>query len=221
MSQRQDIFTVVHKAIRALLYDLGKALQAADFSEPSSRHVLDRLRLTLEMLAEHARHEERFIFAEIHRFEPGLVAALEAEHKSVEAKARRLSMAIDDLCAAVDDESRVLSSEALNRRFNEFVAAYFSHLNREEDEVLPATWKHLTDREIGEMRTRIQQDTAPERYTEWLRWIFSSQTTAELVKLFNGVRSSAPPEILSKMKQVAEDTVGTQRWKTIAERASL
>ena len=87
--------------------------------------------------------------------------------------------------------------------------------------VLPATWKHLGDAEIGAIRTKIQQDTDPSRYAEWLRWMFSAQTVGELVTLFKGVKVSAPPAILQQMIDTARQTVGDRRWPTIRHQAGL
>ncbi len=219
---RQDLFTVIHKAIRALLYDLGAELQRTEFADAEASHaVLERLDTTLAMIGEHARHENQFIFSELRHAVPRLVDDLEAEHVAVEAQAEAIARKVAALHQTCEPEARTQAGQELNHGFNEFVAAYLAHMNREEREALPATWAHFDDGQIGAMRTRIQRDTDPGRYREWLRWMFASQTESELVTLFSGVKSSAPPDILAQMTGVASQTLGDSRWGSVRTRAGL
>lgn len=221
-SPRQDIFTVVHKAIRALLYDVGAALQRTEFADAAQADaLLARLATTVDMVREHARHESRFIFPEMRRFVPGVIDTLEAEHAAAELKLDALAFAAGVLDNALDPTAREAAGRELNRAFNDFLGAYLSHLHHEEQTVLPATWEHLSDTEIGALRANIQADTDPARYSEWLRWMFSAQTVGELTTLFKGVKLSAPPAMLQQMIDTARKTVGNQRWAAIKHHAGL
>ena len=78
------------------------------------------------------------------------------------------------------------------------------HLNNEEATLLPLTWKYLTDDQIRAIRAKIQMATPPERYGEWLKWMISSLNVNELIGLFSGMKMAAPPQVLEKMKLLAE-----------------
>ncbi len=60
---RFDLFTSIHKAIRAMVYETGRALQTADFADgASAAGAVDRLEPVLVLLAEHHETEEQFVF---------------------------------------------------------------------------------------------------------------------------------------------------------------
>ncbi len=56
---RFDMFTSIHKAIRAMVYETGGALQTADFADgASAAGAVGRLEPVLVLLAEHHETEE-------------------------------------------------------------------------------------------------------------------------------------------------------------------
>ena len=84
MHPRVDLFTTVHKALRAVIYQLSTMLQTTDFSdERSTKACLAALEHFLELLHEHAGHEDRTIFAAMHQFDPEMIDQLEEEHKEI------------------------------------------------------------------------------------------------------------------------------------------
>src|ERR1022692_3642552 len=123
--QRVDLFTTVHKALRALIYHLSTMLQTADFTdERATTASLAALEHFLELLHEHAMHEDRTVFAETHKFEPEMVDELEAEHHQIDVHLDQVHKSSARVLAATTNEERIAAGDSLNRAVNNFIAFY-------------------------------------------------------------------------------------------------
>jgi hypothetical protein len=197
-------------------------LQTADFTdERATKASLAALEHFLELLHEHATHEDRTVFAATHKFEPEMIDALEAEHKDIGEQLDQVHQNIARVQAANTNEERIEAGAALNRSVNNFIAFYLGHLTREEKSVLPATWKHFTDDELVAMRIDVQRNTPPARFAEWMRWMFPAMNINELVEMFKGLKAHAPPQFYEAMCQVANVSLGEVGWRSLQQRAGL
>ncbi len=220
--ERVDLFTTVHKALRALIYHLSTMLQTADFTDERATNAsLAALEHFLELLHEHAAHEDRTVFAATHKFEPEMIDTLEAEHHEIGERLARVHRDIDGIRAAKTDQERIAGGAALNRSVNSFIAFYLQHLMHEEDTVLPATWKYFSDEELIGMRLDVQRNTPPARFAEWMRWMFPAMNINELTGMFQGLKAHAPAPFYEAMCQVANVSLGEVGWRALQQRASL
>src|SRR5271167_539074 len=220
--QRVDLFTTVHKALRSLIYHLSMMLQNADFTdERATKASLAALDHFLELLHEHAMHEDRTVFAETHKFEPEMVDKLEEEHHEIDVHLDQVHKSIARVQAATTDGERIEAGDALNRSVNNFIAFYLTHLTHEEATVLPATWKYFTDEQLVGMRIDVQRHTPPARFAEWMRWMFPAMNINELVDMFRGLKAHAPPPFYDAMCQVANVSLGEVGWRSLQLRAGL
>jgi hemerythrin-like domain-containing protein len=214
---RQDLFTSIHKAIRRIIYDVGLNIQIIDFrNEPTDHGMLSRLQHVLEMLQEHGTHEEKIIFAATQAFEPKMVQMFMEEHVEIHKKISQMHDVIEAI-KRENDEGRIEKGARLSWLFHDLVAFYMAHMNKEEETLLPLTWKYFTDEQLSTMRTNIQRNTTPERYREWLTWLFPSLNNYELIGLFTGMKLSAPQDVLEKTILLAKDAIGQDRWKLIQD----
>lgn len=219
---RVDLFTTVHKAIRALIYDLSMMLQTTDFTDERARNAcLAGLEHFLELLHEHAGYEDRTVFAATHRFEPETIDQLEEEHHQIAAHLDQVHKSIGRVKSAATDQERIEAGAELNRSANKFIAFYLGHLAREEDTVLPATFKYFSDQELMGMRAEVQRTTTPARFAEWMRWMFPSVNINELTEYFRTIKAHAPPPFYEAMSQVAHMSLGELRWRDLQIRAGL
>jgi hemerythrin-like domain-containing protein len=219
---RVDLFTTVHKALRALIYHLSSMLQTADYTdERATKACLAALEHFLELLHEHAMHEDRTIFAETHKFEPAMIDELEKEHHQIDTHLDQVHKSIARVQAAATDHERIEAGDALNRSVNDFIAFYLGHLSHEESTVLPATWKHFNDEQLIAMRLDVQRSTPPARFAEWMRWMFPAMNINELVGMFKGLKAHAPQPFYEAMCQVANVSLGEVGWRNLQLRAGL
>lgn len=216
--RKTDLFTFIHKALRSIIYNAASNLQSADFADTNEvNNLLTSLKQHLELLHEHAVHEDNIIFPEIQNNEPDMINELNEEHKTLEKKLNKLKSLIDKIDQATNNEDRLLLGVDLNNLFNDFAASYLAHMNHEEVTVLEASLKYLTDEELVAIRTRIQTKIPSEKYKIWLYWMLKSLNKSELIGLLGGMKASAPPQVFENVVGVAESVLENCKWIKIKE----
>lgn len=220
-----DILTPIHKGIRSMIYKLGTELQTTDFSDDeATKAIVTRLehnlsiatsRCILCLLHEHGGNEDDHFFPKVRAFELGMVEILIQEHREIGHKLVGLSEICAELIATKDPYQRIEIGLKLNRSANELFAYYMTHMNKEEVTILPATWQHLTDEQLLEIRAIVEAAIPPERYAEWMRWVLPSLNVNELVDMFTGLKKGAPPQVLENMILIASTAVDEERWKAV------
>ena len=214
--RKTDLFTFIHKAIRSIIYNAASNLQSADFADINeSGKLLTSLQSQLELLHEHAVHEDNIIFPEIQNNEPELIKELGDEHSMLEEKLNKVKMQILKTNNAKDKHKRLEYGTELNMIFNDFAANYLAHMNHEEVTVLDATRKYLTDEELIAIRTRIQTQIPSKRYKLWLLWMLRSLNNSELIGLLGGMKAGAPPQIFENVVSVAQSVLNSEKWNKI------
>ncbi|WP_370086434.1 hemerythrin domain-containing protein [Ekhidna sp.] len=219
MKQQVDLFTPIHKAIRAMLYQLGSELQCANMTNKEEcRLMVDKLEHSLELLEEHARHEDEIIFPAIEKALPGITEESTEEHETYAKKVEQLRSLLAGLKIAIrKDEIPVGTVANLRFKFANFIAYYLLHMNHEEETLLQASIQHLSAEELLNVRLRVQLDTDPERYTEWLQWMLPAMDLSELVPLYRQVRLNATPEVVQKFDTIGNEYIPEHRWNSLHE----
>jgi len=215
-----DLFTSIHKSLRAMIYDDGRRLQPLDMSSPDSAGTLDDVARTLVLLGRHHEHEDAFVFPEVREFEPDIIGTLQEDHRRIEELLTVAGEAIARAREAAGGDSAQVGGE-LNRRFNELAAYYLSHLAHEELILIPATQKHFRDDELLAMRARITASIPPEDAAESLAWMLPALNLSELTEMFIGAKLSAPPEVLAGLAGIAEKHLDPGRWAMVRQAAAL
>jgi hypothetical protein len=220
--RKTDLFTFIHKSIRSMIYNAASKLQSTDFSDSTeSGKMILSLRQDLELLHEHAVHEDNIIFPEIEDNEPDMIKMLNEEHKDLETKLNKLINQMDKIYSTTNNDERLLYGEILNIMFNDFSVSYLSHMNHEEATVLDASFKHLSDEELIAIRTRIQSKIPPERYKIWLHWMLKSLNDSELVGLLGGMKAGAPPPVFENVVGTAKSIFDDRKWAKISSQIGL
>lgn len=213
MEQKIDLFTQIHKAIRALLFDTARLLQKADFgNEQEMDEVLNRLELVLEMLEEHALHEDRFIFPAVEAVFPGATLECEQEHRAYEKKIQCLQALMQQLKETTSSKARQGQSGIINRCYADFLAFQLVHMNHEEEQVLDVSQELLLPDALQAIRHQIQANSNVTNYSIWVQWRLSSLSMPELVSLFEQLRM-VPMPVYQLFRQTAERVLAPARWQ--------
>lgn len=219
---RQDLFTLIHKGLRTLMYSIGSAVQSADFSDTTSLPAfVDDIGHALELLEQHARDEDQFVFPPLAAHAPQLVSRAQEQHREIDRKIGAFRTSLQVLAAEPDPLRRVELGEGMNLQLNELLAFYLSHLCFEENVLLPASWEAFTDDEIMAIRGSIQDSMPPERYADFLRLMLPSANNFELVSVLTAMKASAPPPALQALVTLAEHLLPPARVTLIRERAGV
>ena len=221
--EREDLFTLIHKALRALLYDLGLKLQANEFTDKiATLALLPRIPHDLQICTKHAEDEEEFVFADMRDLEPELIATLEKEHQEIEALGAVVVGKMGEVDAQEDPDELMAAGIKLNLAFNEYIAFFLKHLNYEEETILPVSQKHFSDEQLLAMRAAIMESHTPEENIDTTTWILRSANNTELGHTLMGMKASGmPPEILEGIMSYARDTVGEERFEDIKQKAGM
>ncbi len=218
---RFDALTPIHKAVRAMVYAGGGALQTADFAdEQLAVKAAADLGPVLDLMHDHHATEEKYFFPELEPFEPELVGDMLGQHQEV-VRLLEVTTEARAAVAGAEREARIAAGVDLNRRFNELVAFYFEHLAREEATVLPATWRHLDDDRLMAIQGRIVAESQPDTLFQWLAWMFKGLNRMELVGLLSGAKMGMPPEALEAVRGLGASSLEPAAWQVVREQAGL
>ena len=219
---RADLFTLPHKAVRSIIYELGKILQTTNFDDRNeTESTLPRLKHDLDMLHQHAVHENLYVFPKVQANEPKMIDMLTREHEEIEGKMGAVLKTTDELNRIESREQRIEKGNALYQEANDLFAFYLAHNNNEEATVLPATQKYHTDEALRAIRATIMKSMSPKQSTDWLSWIFSSINTNEATSMLVELKKGAPPPVFENMARIAQDALGEDRWKIAKAGAGL
>jgi hemerythrin-like domain-containing protein len=218
---RLDLFTSIHKAIRAMVYDAGSRLQTADFADNrTAAKTTAHLVWVLSLMREHHDTEEEFVFPQVRPYDEALIDELQSQHRTIETL---LALAGDAVVVvdAADPWSRQEAGVELNRRFNELVAFYLQHLAHEEVTVVPVTWEHFSDDQLGAIQDTILASMRPQLALDWLGWMFRGLNQQELVGMLAGAKVAMPEPALEEIKDLGAATLDPERWAAVREQAGL
>ena len=87
--------------------------------------------------------------------------------------------------------------------------------------MLEASIEHLTPQELIDIRLKVQLDTPPARYDEWLHWMLPALDLTELVPLFKQVKVGAPESVYTKFKQIGKHSIDQHRWSKLVKLAEV
>lgn len=164
---RVDLFTTIHKGIRALLFEAALETARVDLSSTwEVDRVVAQIERMLGFLDEHARLEDAEIIPALRVVDPVLAATMCAEHQthpSVHAAVLRAARAV----ALAPEGERGTGGKHLMRAVNQLVSMQLLHMNHEETTVNAVLWGAFGDSDLIAMRGRIVARIPDDRHAEW------------------------------------------------------
>jgi hypothetical protein len=209
---RVDLYTAVHKALRAELFQIAVAVARADFSEQhEALRISERLRALLSFLEEHAQHEDEVLLPEIAQFAPQLHAELSADHAQDRALEHELHCTLDRL----DTASRVERSyigKRIHERLGRLIAAHCRHMDIEETQVNALLWEQRSDEQLNELEGRIIEMVSPQRLAQWMVLFARGVSTPELAPMFAGMQAHMSAQDYAEVVAPARADLGEVAW---------
>lgn len=219
---RQDIFTFIHKGLRALIYDQGRRLMQTDFADISvSQAAMSELKHSLEWLEKHGQDEDEHIFSVLTAHAPALAEEFIAQHETIHKMLADVGDSIDRIGKITVTAERIQAGTQLYREFNDLIAYYLMHMNQEETRVQPVLWEHMTDEMIGELRSNIQRSIAPDLLKEQLTWAIGATNNSELVGLLKGLKASGSQAVVDNVVKIAQNALPQERWQYVRKTAEI
>ncbi|RYF36492.1 MAG: hypothetical protein EOO25_20800, partial [Comamonadaceae bacterium] len=168
---RFDMYTGIHKAVRAVMADTLLALGRMDADdEEELADVSQRVLQLLGMCESHLAHENAFVHRAIEARAPGASDAIAHEH----AEHRQAIAALASQVAAVQSapaRQRHAAALALYRALSLFVAGNLQHMHAEETAHNAVLWARYTDAELVAIHDELVGSIPPEEMMGFARWL--------------------------------------------------
>ncbi len=136
---------IIHKYIRAQLFDMANTLARAEPHQLTS--VQNQLQDTASLLRGHGTHEDQAFESVLRAYDPLLANTLEDDHLKLEASLQRILTSADQLDRLADTQK----SEHLQYLYldwNQFVGHYLLHLDDEERLLFVAIREHMPEVDV-------------------------------------------------------------------------
>jgi hypothetical protein len=147
-SARVDLYAPGHEGLRALLFDLGAAAARLEVERTDEVDALvTRVERALELLDEHAAHEDSHLVPVLHALAPAVASALADDHRRLDALHEEVAQAAYLLAATVP-EDRPPAAAHLRRLLDGLVAGHLAHMSREETDANQVLWAAFDDAEL-------------------------------------------------------------------------
>lgn len=160
---RVDLFSTVHKGLRALLFELSNEVARVDLADPGLDALLAQVGRACAFLDEHAHQEDALVVPALRQVAPELATALDREHRMLETIQTEVVGAAGALARTPTAE---LGAQLL-RVVNRLIAAQLAHMNREETDANHALWAGYTDDDLAAIRERLIAAIPPSRQAQW------------------------------------------------------
>lgn len=216
MPPRFNAFLMIHKGLRAMLYDVSLSIQHTDFANAAGfPHALERLEHTLEIFDAHAGHEDKYLFCLLEACNPTLQHEMEKEHVTDIALGHTLRSLVSDYRAAADAHEKGAIGSKIGYAFNEYIAFNLQHLNKEETVVNQSLWHHYTDMDIITANFALISSLTPDEVKRNAIWMLRGCSDAELTGWLGMVKKQAPPPVLQLLMGLAGQELPAHRFEAI------
>jgi hypothetical protein len=192
---RFDLYTAVHKGLRAAMSDALLAVGRLDCADTDElAEVLATVRALVAMCRDHLEHEDRRVHTAMEERCPGSSAQTAADHRDH----RAAFVALEADVRAVERapaERRAAEALRLYRQLAVFVGENFLHMHTEEVENSAILWQTHTDDDLAGIHQAIVGSTAPAQMAIYMRWMVPSLSPVERAALLGGMQQKAPPPV--------------------------
>jgi hypothetical protein len=191
---RDDLFTMIHKALRAGLLQLDIDAGRIDWRDDVQVEAFARRwEQVTTLIQSHAGHEERHLWPLLESKQPGSVAELGVGHDPIDAEFAAADALLKSVIANRSSEAGLTFYRALNR----LVSHTLDHFANEEPAVMDVLWATCTDDELAAARTALMAEI-PSHEAAWTFDLLMQFGTAEEQRpVVRGLRASMPPSVFA------------------------
>ena len=190
-TERDDLFTHIHKGLRKGLFDVTVAAGATDWADSAAIAAFnDQWQPMLAILRSHTRHEDEHILRILDPHDPAATVRAAEEHRDLDDLLDDLADRVEHAVAARDR----VAGLAVYRDLARFVAAYLPHLHDEETTVMNRIWATCTDEELAATRAAFMAEITPEERAFSMELMVPALDPPSRERLLQMVAAAAPAE---------------------------
>ena len=194
ISERHDLYGVVHRGLRKAEMDLLARLGAVDASDGDAvAAVIADFRRLLVLARYHLVDENEYIHTALEARRPGASAGLADDHAGHERSFVEIERMIEGLEAAPAARRKRLVG-ALYHRTSDFVAHDFAHMLEEETVIQPMLHDLFSDDELRAIEGRIIGSIPPQVMLDFVRIMIPAIDPAARLEMLSGMMAGMPAE---------------------------
>jgi hypothetical protein len=214
---RLDMYSGIHKALRACMADALVALGRADLDDAqaladATQRVLD----LMDFCEGHVAHENDHVHRAIEARAPGACDAVAHDHVGHLQEIDDLRACVEALRAA-RPELRAVAAQVAYRQLALFVAENFRHMHVEETAHNAVLWARYTDAELEAIHDGLVASVPPAQMMAIARWLVPFVNAAERLALLQDMRAKAPPEAFEAMLGAVRPLLAEREWHRLAD----
>ena len=222
MSAQVDLYSTIHKGQRARFFKIAARAGTIDYADHKALDSLyDELRPFREEMCLHAALEEKFIHPLLSNRVPGGARELEADHRNMHQQIDDLLTHFDGLRVKTDFEKRSELALEFYRAWNRFISFYFTHINKEEENIQPSLWALCTNDELATVFKTIIASQKPDELMENLGMMLSASNLYERAGILMGGRAIMPPEAFQTVLKFAEQVLSPNDWLALKSKIGI
>jgi hypothetical protein len=214
--ERYNSFNIIHKGLRAALYQTALQLQQADFTEEEqTEEALNKVREIVMLFEGHAHKEDNFVLPMINEYEPSVVASFNSEHEEDEKLGKELNSAVEKVICGSTVLEKIVAGRELTESFIRFMVFNLNHMAKEEDIINKILWRYYSDDEIKAAVGKISQVDPPWIQEFYVKWMIRGINDLEAANWMKAVEKSVPPTVFKSLIQKAEQELPAERFQKI------
>lgn len=218
---RLDMYSGIHKALRACMADALLVLGRADVQdEQDLAQATGRVLELLDFCQGHVRHENEHVHRAMEARASGSSASVAHEHEQHLQHIGSLRTLAQALAAAASALRPVLAQQ-LYRELALFVADNFRHMHVEETAHNAVLWARYTDAELAEVHDALVASIPPAEMMQIARWLVPNLNPAERLGLLADMQAKAPASAFQALLDGLRPHLADQAWAQLVRGLGL
>ena len=218
---RFDLYTGIHKALRALMADTLLAVGRMDPDDDAEvAQAGERVLQLLGVCGGHLLHENAHVHAAIEARAPGASDRIAHEHEEHRQHIAQLAELVARLRTVVPGLRHAAALD-LYRALALFAADNFRHMNVEETAHNAVLWARYTDAELVAIHDALVASIPPEEMMTIARWLVPFLNPLERYHVLADMRAKAPQPVFEALLELVRPHLGSGEWAKLARALGL
>jgi hemerythrin-like domain-containing protein len=215
---RYNSFNIIHKGLRAALYQTALQLQQTDFTDDQqAEEAVNKVKEIIMLFEGHAHKEDNYVLPMINDYEPSVVAAFNSEHEEDGLLGSQLNDAVKKVLDSDTESQKTTSGRELTESFVRFMVFNLNHMAKEEDIINKILWRYYSDDEIKAVVGKISTLDPPWIQEFYTTWMVRGINNSEAIDWLKAVEKGAPRVVFQSLLQKAEQELPRGRFQKISE----
>lgn len=215
--RRHDIYSHIHKALRAMMADTVVRLGSLDsFDDQEVADVMSQVQALCTFTESHLQHEDNHVHPAMEKVRPGSASTAATEHPQHVAECRQL-VALSNRVLQSGGDARAALAAQLYHEVSLFMAESLEHMHMEETENNRVLWAGYSDQQLFALEMEIVATLTPAEHGMTLQWMIPSMTPQERLGMLGGAQKGVPVQVFVGMMEGLRQYLDAHQWQRLAD----